>query len=171
MMRFAAACVGVALVLSGAPAQADVRVQYDPGGHIGSYYDRLQQIRASGERVVIDGPCMSACTLVLGMLPPGRVCATDKAVLGFHQAWYTDGRTRSPSTEATRFLVSHYPSRVRSWIAQHGGLTPKMLLMRGGDLKGVLPPCTTEASRSVERWSGRRPDEPRPAGYAASTVR
>jgi hypothetical protein len=171
MMRFAAACVGVALVLSGAPARADVRIQYDPGGHIGSYHDRLEEIRRSGERVVIDGPCMSACTLVLGMLPPDRLCATDNAAFGFHEAWYSDGRSHTPSAKATRYLLSHYPPRVRAWINQHGGLTPKMLVMRGDDLKAVVPSCSGGTSRTAGKLTARRPDRAQPAAYAASTVR
>lgn len=141
MMRVMAACIGVAFALSGVPARADVRIQYDPGGHLGAYSARLEQIRRSGERVIIDGPCMSACTLVLGMLPRGRVCATRNAVFGFHAAWYTDGSTRTPSSKATRFMLSHYPSQVRSWIAKRGGLTPRMLLMRGNELDAVVAPC------------------------------
>jgi hypothetical protein len=163
--------MGAALICSGSPAQADVRVQFDPGGHIGSYYERVQQIRRSGERVVIDGPCMSACTLVLGMLPPGQLCATDNASFGFHQAWYTDGRTRTPSASATRFLTSHYPPRVKAWIERNGGLTPKMMMMRGAELRAVVPSCSASASRSASRWSERGADRARPAGYAATTVR
>jgi hypothetical protein len=157
--------------LAGSPAQADVRVRFDPGGHIGTYYDRVQQIRHSGERVVIDGPCMSACTLVLGMLPAGQLCATENAAFGFHQAWYTDGRTRTPSATATRFLTSHYPPQVKSWIARHGGLTPKMLMMRGSDLRAVVPSCSTGAIRSASKMPAQRANRTRPAGYAANTER
>ncbi len=32
--------------------------------------------RSSGEHVVIDGNCLSACTLVLGLIPRERICAT-----------------------------------------------------------------------------------------------
>lgn len=170
-MRIALACIGAALVLSGSPVRADVRIHFDPGGHIGSYYDRVQQIRQSGERVVIDGPCMSACTLVLGMLPPNQLCATENASFGFHQAWYTDGQTRSPSPAATRFLVSHYPARVRAWIDRHGGLTPKMLMMRGADLRAVVPSCSAGASRSAARAPAQRAARMRPVGYAANTDR
>ena len=47
-------------------ACAEVRVTNDPGGEITSYVTKFENMRASGERLVIDGPCLSACTLVLG---------------------------------------------------------------------------------------------------------
>ena len=56
------------------PASATVRISSDPGGRIGSYLDKLQSLRSSGESVVIDGPCLSACTMVLGMIPRDRIC-------------------------------------------------------------------------------------------------
>src|SRR5882757_3900391 len=64
-----------------------VRITNDYGGQIGRYLDRFQAVRASGERVIIDGPCLSACTLVLGVVPRDRICVTSRARLGFHAAW------------------------------------------------------------------------------------
>ena len=58
------------------------------GGQIGPYLEILAALRNSGERVVIDGPCLSACTLVLGVIPRDRICVTARARLGFHAAWH-----------------------------------------------------------------------------------
>ena len=44
-------------------------------------------IRDSGERVVIDGNCFSACTLVTAIIPKERICVTERAVFGFHAGW------------------------------------------------------------------------------------
>ena len=52
-----------------APASADVRIMSSPGGLIGPFIDLFDAVRESGQRVVIDGPCYSACTLVLSVLP------------------------------------------------------------------------------------------------------
>src|SRR6266567_8740445 len=68
------------------PAQAEVRILASAGGQVGPFLDLFERVRASGERVVIDGPCLSACTLVLAMVPADRVCFTRRAVLGFHAA-------------------------------------------------------------------------------------
>src|ERR1700730_12209611 len=56
--------IGAALaVLCVHAARATVLIDGDPGGQIGPYVARYMTIRQSGERVVIDGPCLSACTM------------------------------------------------------------------------------------------------------------
>jgi hypothetical protein len=73
------------LVIGWAPALADVRIVSSLGGTVGSYLSFFSRVRQSGERVIIDGPCISACTLVLSTIPRSRVCVTSRAILGFHQ--------------------------------------------------------------------------------------
>jgi ClpP class serine protease len=65
-------------------ASADVRILSSSGGSVSGYLKFYSQLRQSGERVVIDGPCFSACTLVLSTVPRKRICVTSRAVLGFH---------------------------------------------------------------------------------------
>src|SRR5258708_9067400 len=81
---FAAAMLLASLLAT--PAIAEVRILASPGGPVGPFLDLFEQLRASGERVVIDGPCLSACTLVLSAVPASRICVTRRAVLGFHAA-------------------------------------------------------------------------------------
>jgi hypothetical protein len=76
------------------PARAEVRILASPGGQVGPFLDLFERIRDSGERVVIDGPCLSACTLVLSMVPTERICVTRRAILGFHAARSMDRRGR-----------------------------------------------------------------------------
>src|ERR1700751_258607 len=52
-------------LLAAAPALAGVRILSSPGGEVREYLNLFEGFRQSGERVVIDGPCYSACTLVL----------------------------------------------------------------------------------------------------------
>src|SRR5215213_9395717 len=80
------AAVGITLLL-GNSADASMRITDDFGGQIGRYLDRFKAVRDSGERVIIDGSCLSACTLVLGVVPRDRICVTRRAMLGFHAAW------------------------------------------------------------------------------------
>jgi hypothetical protein len=41
---------------------------------------------------------------------------------------------------------------VRAWIAQHGGLTPKMMYLRGRDLAAIVAPCSKDSrAASVSR--------------------
>jgi hypothetical protein len=56
-------------------ASADVRIVNDPGGEVSSYLRTFYQMRVTGERIVIDGPCLSACTLLTGIVPRDHVCA------------------------------------------------------------------------------------------------
>jgi hypothetical protein len=142
-MRSIAAIIVVLLTaLASMPAQATVRIREDMGGLMTEYASRFASMRASGERVVIDGPCFSACTMLLGMLPRGQVCVTPNAVLGFHAAWnFDDSGRRVMSMNATQELIDIYPRPVRSWLARRGGLSPRMKFMRGRALTALYPLC------------------------------
>src|ERR1700704_7171896 len=76
------------------PVQAEMRILASPGGQVGPFLDLFERLRDSGERVVIDGPCLSACTLVLSMVPQNRICVTRRAILGFHAARSIDRQGR-----------------------------------------------------------------------------
>jgi hypothetical protein len=130
------------LSLLATPALADVRILASPGGEVGGFLKLFAAIRQSGERVVIDGPCFSACTLVLSTIPEDRVCVTRRAVLGFHAARWVDRRGRQyTAPEETRIVTDAYPARVRAWIKRRGGLKQKPMFLRGRELAAVLPLC------------------------------
>src|ERR1700760_3600760 len=93
-MRAAFAISALLALLLASPASAEVRILASPGGEVGPFLDLFARMRASGERVVIDGPCLSACTLVLSAVPNDRICVTRRAVLGFHAAKSMDRRGR-----------------------------------------------------------------------------
>jgi hypothetical protein len=134
------AAVAGALVLP--QAHADVRILSSPGGQVGPFLDLFERVRDSGERVVIDGPCLSACTLVLSLVPNDRICVTRRAVLGFHAAQSIDRRGRMyPEPEASDFVLQAYPAAVRGWIRHRGGLTSRLLLLRGRELAAIYPTC------------------------------
>ena len=134
--------VVAALVAAIAPVRAEIRILASPGGQVGPFLDLFDRVRASGERVVIDGPCLSACTLVLMTIPEERICVTRRAVLGFHAARSIDGRGRMyAEPEASRAVQEAYPEAVRAWISRRGGLTSRMLLLRGRELAAIYPRC------------------------------
>ena len=151
-------------------ASAAMRITDDMGGLMTEYASRFAAVRDSGEKVVVDGPCYSACTMLLGMLPRDQVCVTPNAVMGFHAAWnFDESGRRVTSTSATRTLYDIYPQRVRSWIAKRGGLSPQMKFMRGRELAAMYPMCggggtITTAARAHHR--GARPA--RSIEYSAS---
>jgi hypothetical protein len=144
-MRMAAIrVIIIAAALSAAmtPLRAEIRILASPGGQVGPFLDLFDRVRESGERVVIDGPCLSACTLVLMTVPEERICVTRRAVLGFHAARSIDRRGRTyAEPEASRAVLESYPPPVRDWISRRGGLTSRMLLLRGRELAAIYPRC------------------------------
>ena len=157
-MKLVTGLLAVVLLLAGVGAShAVVRIADDRGGRIGTYVDKYQDLRTSGEQVIIDGLCASACTIVLGAVPHDRICVTSHANLGFHAAWDFGANGRAVTNpEATQMLYSMYPSAVRRWIAARGGLTPHMLFLRGKQLMSMYKPCYLDAEASLPRPSARR---------------
>src|SRR5581483_5100420 len=113
-------------------AAATIRIHDDPGGRIDQYLHRFAKLRHSRERIVVDGVCNSACTLLLGTIPRSRICVTERASLGFHAAWvFDDDGNHVESRAWTSVLWRNYPQSVRNWITRNGGLTPHMIFLRG----------------------------------------
>jgi hypothetical protein len=127
-----------------APAFADVRILASPGGAVGPYLTLFEAVRQSGQRVIIDGPCISACTLVLSTIPRERICVTSRAVLGFHAPRWMDqdGRLYAASESTTRVVAATYPADVRAWIERKGGLKSKPIYLRGRELAALYPRCS-----------------------------
>jgi len=142
MAGIKAIIVAAALSAVTMPVRAEIRILASPGGQVGPFLDLFDRVRESGERVVIDGPCLSACTLVLMTVPEERICVTRRAVLGFHAARSIDRRGRMyAEPEASRVVLDGYPAPIRDWISRHGGLTSRLLLLRGRELAAIYPRC------------------------------
>ncbi len=156
-MKFLTGLLAVVLLLAGMNAsRAVVRIADDRGGRIGTYVDKYQGLRSSGEYVIIDGLCASACTIVLGAIPHDRICVTSHASLGFHAAWDFGSNGRAVTNpEATQMLYSMYPSSIRRWISQRGGLTPRMIFLRGRELQTMYRPCYMDAQASSRAPQGQ----------------
>jgi hypothetical protein len=134
--------ISLILLACVAAAHAEVRILGSPGGEVGPYLRLFAALRQSGERIIIDGPCYSACTLVLSIVPNDRICVTSRAVLGFHAARMVDQRGRVyPAAEATRVVAASYPPAVREWIRAHGGLTSRPIYLRGRALAAMFRRC------------------------------
>jgi hypothetical protein len=131
-----------AAVISVSPVSATMRITSDRGGLLTAYVERFEAARASGEPVIIDGACLSACTLAIGMLPRGQLCATQNAVLGFHAAWRpTVNGGKITSSTATQALYELYPADVRDWIARRGGLSGRIIFLKGRELNAMVRAC------------------------------
>lgn len=133
------------------PANA-LTITDDKGGLIPMYVQKMQQAAYMGERVVIDGNCLSACTMMLGIIPPQNMCATPRAVFGFHSAF-----TPSPTGQKINYppgtweMVSHYPPSIRSWIKRHGGLHPQLIYLRAPEIFRYVSPCPSWTGAAMYR--------------------
>src|SRR3979490_449169 len=137
-----AVLVKAALFAAIAPVGAEVRILASPGGQVGPFLDLFDRVRESGERVGSHVPGRSPCTLVLSTVPSERICVTRRAVLGFHAARSIDRRGRLyAEPEASQVVLEAYPAAVRGWISRRGGLTSRLLLLRGRELAAIYPTC------------------------------
>jgi hypothetical protein len=149
-MKCLAMSLVVVITLAGVRASdAAVRIREDRGGRIGTYVDKYKGLRSSGEMVIIDGSCVSACTIVLGSVPSDKICVTPRARLGFHAAWNPGSKGREiTDAEATQHLYSMYPSEVRRWIDERGGLSRRMIFLSGRALAAMYRPCHLDSRAS-----------------------
>jgi hypothetical protein len=117
---------------------ADVWIVSDRGGEVVQYLVEFTALERSGARVIVDGPCESACTLILGIIPSARLCVTPRARFGFHAAWRLDDDGRQiDSAAGTRFLISTYPEPVSAWIVKNGGLRSRTIYLSGNGLAAI----------------------------------
>lgn len=136
----------ISLVLAGISCSAEhaksaILIKNDRGGDIVPYIARYLNLQLSGEQVVFDGDCLSACTLALGLLAKDRRCFTKQARLGFHEAYTDYGSTRQRNPIGTAIFWLIYPTEIRRWISEHGGLTSKVTYLEGKELAAMYQPC------------------------------
>jgi len=143
MSRTTPALAIAAVLMTGTrPAVADATITNDPGGRIGTYIQKFEVLRLSGQRVIVAGTCSSACTMLLGIIPRSRICATPAAVFQFHTAWDLSPAGRQVVSEAgNRVLWSKYPADIRGWISRHGGLGERVIALSGSALARMVPAC------------------------------
>src|SRR5213082_847077 len=87
-MRITSLTLMLLSLLAVTPARAELHITRDHGGYVTEYKAKYERIRDRKERVIIDGICNSACTLVFGIVPMNKICVTPRASIGFHLAYY-----------------------------------------------------------------------------------
>ena len=140
-MKARVAVTAMLLTMNVSSAYAAVRISDDRGGQIGDYLAKFHALRENGDRVMIDGTCASACTMLLGVIPRNRICVTPRAVLAFHSAWTPTSEGEQISSAGNYYLWSNYPPAVRKWIIQHGGLHSRIIYLSGAELTAMYPRC------------------------------
>lgn len=109
-----------------------IQIVDDRGGLVIAYQMQWAMLGPQGVNVQIKGPCVSACTILLGYVPRERICVSAGASLGFHLA--------NPDF-VTEDLLRAYPLDIRLWIAQHGGLTHQIIWLQTPDIYGYFRRC------------------------------
>ena len=109
-----------------------VQIIDDRGGLVIAYQMQWAMLAPQRVNVQIAGPCVSACTILLGYIPRERICVSSRASLGFHLA--------TPDF-VTEDLLRAYPLDIRLWIAQHGGLTHQIIWLQAPDIYGYFRKC------------------------------
>lgn len=124
------------------PCEAAIRIEDDLGGSLGDYILRYSNVGQSGEKVIIDGRCYSACTTVIGLVPPKSICVTPRARLGFHAALIRNQWGELVvDANATRLMFAMYPKPIRDWVVFNGGLDARMIYIGGDDLAKLYAWC------------------------------
>ncbi len=125
--------VGVLLGSQTLPAQA-ITVKRDLGGSVAERIQQVRQLSATGTPVRIEGTCISACTLLLGV---PTTCVSPQARLGFHGP---SSRLRGiplPPEEyerVSRQMAEMYPAELRRWFMAKARLyTTSYLVISGGE--------------------------------------
>jgi len=130
-----------------------VRIGTDYGGYMVEYISKFEKWRARKRMVIIDGMCISSCTMALGLIPPERLCGTEHAVFAFHSAFIErelmSGITiQQFAKESTRLLWHMYPPKVREllrekyeWDGNSDTEHPDLIYLEGDDLWSVLRKC------------------------------
>ena len=148
-MRYIAVLLALAAYVAGSSVQATAKTHPDViasglGGatsEYGNLYTVAHKLRA---RIRVVGKCHSACALFLATHKPEFACAEPGAELGFHAATKM-GRggvnTRIRDEESTARLLRRFPLFVQEWIEKRGGLTEKMLILKGEELHRLIKPC------------------------------
>ena len=119
---------------------ADFPLHNDRGGNLGEYMKKFKGVAASGDRVIISGKCMSACTLVLSVVPREQICAMEGAELVFHAV--VDDKTKTLSQVGNDALLSVLAPDVKSWIIKNNAFADlKPHYLRGAELDAFVKHC------------------------------
>lgn len=117
-----------------------VVIQQSRGGRVDQFDAEIAYIRSTGKQVILDGYCASACTMILSV---PTLCATDRALLGFHKAWQPGpgpgGHIEAP--QGTAMMKAKWRPYVFQWLRHVGGLTADIKWMGPQDIYRMVPRC------------------------------
>lgn len=114
-------------------------IEDDAGGIIDTYAAQGRLAALGHVPVVVDGPCMSACTIFVD-LDRVNVCVTQRALLGYHQ-----GRMQKPDGTETFENIAYQTPGLEAYIAARGGLPEPdkghLLMLNFAEASRFYRPC------------------------------
>jgi hypothetical protein len=105
----------IALGLTTAPSSFTI----DYGGNVLERLQQMHYLKMSGQEFRIEGVCISACTMFLG-LP--KVCVAEDTIFGFHSAASFDGEKWEKSEWGNAIALDVYPLRIREFVTKNNFL-------------------------------------------------
>jgi len=100
-------------LLTISPAHAtNYTISDDPGGDILDFIGKYEFWLHRHAEVRIEGRCVSACTIVLSIIPNEHICATPNAEFGFHSAVRNTENGPVYAKIMTALMWEMYPDRV-----------------------------------------------------------
>jgi len=125
------AAIAGAVITTAVSACMPYYVEDEPGGNLATHLQRAAYAEADGIPIRVTGTCKSACTTYL---KSKTTCAGPDAEFWFHAP--------TPDTQATRLaLLSSYPAHIRDWIKRSGGLTSDWMILKGEEMRRLVPQC------------------------------
>jgi hypothetical protein len=109
-------------------------ITYDRGGRLIDYYNRINRNRT--RRVIINGSCLSACTLWTSV---PNICVTTQAIMMFHAARNIE--TNDISYIMSEWMMGQYPRQLQDYINAHGGIYNGDIWVNYSELRNIFPTC------------------------------
>lgn len=112
-------------------------IEGSEGGKVGGFRNQGRDLANAKTPVIVDGPCLSACTLLVDA-DRANVCLTSRAVLGYHQSWWDDAK----GVRHYDVLTYETPG-LNAYLDAHGGepQAGPLLMLSFDDAKVFYPPC------------------------------
>lgn len=141
-IRSALCSIAISAFLA-APAHATTVITGNGGGVVEDFWVEIQSHAMRGEKIVVDGPCMSACTLTLVLADKGLMCATPRAIFSFHRAYSGKPGTKAYEDDGgwTDVMMAQLPKPVSAWLSDHGGITHAWKTLAGDEMTARVPVC------------------------------
>lgn len=118
----------------------DCIVHIAEGGLILDHLEVAERYENDRIRIVVDGYCASACTLLVDQLHQvGLACLTENARLVYHQ-----GRIRHRDGQKTAVNIKYDTPALLSFLSEKGGLTvDDDIKLQGAEAQRIYPVCDT----------------------------